>query len=230
MTAPDENTRQQMAPLGIIINLLALIGLTAVTGYVTIRTFSTIGIVLFSWHPSLLTIGYLIFMSQAILVMADNNVFTHLMAYHKRVIAHWILQAIALVLITIGQSCIFINKVRLGKPHYQSIHSILGLLTFMLTILTAVGGVFSKYSYQLRTYMKPLHIKMIHSLAGIITYAMAATTISFGIFSKAWKNENDTWVLTMLEFILIVSTPYIIFGSTRLLYSRTRTSLIRPNL
>lgn len=169
-------------------------------------------------------------MSQAILVMADNNVFTHMMAYPKRVITHWILQAIALVLVTVGQSCIFINKVRLGKPHYQSIHSILGLLTFLLTILTAVGGIFTKYSYQLRTYIKPIQIKMIHSLVGIITYAMAASTISFGIFSKAWKNENDTWVLTMIEFIIIVSTPYIIFSSTRLLYKRTVTSLIRPNL
>lgn len=161
--------------------------------------------------------------------MADNNVFTHLMDYRKRVITHWIMQAIALVFITIGQSCIFINKVRLGKPHYQSTHSILGLITFLLTIMTAFGGVFTKYSYQLRTYMKPLHIKMLHSFVGILTYIMASITISFGIYSRAWKKEDDAWVLSMLEAIIIISTPYIIWSSSRLLINRSITSF-RPNI
>lgn len=162
--------------------------------------------------------------------MADNNVFTHLMAYHKRVITHWILQAIALVFITIGQSCIFINKVRLGKPHYESTHSILGLITFLFTILTAFGGIFTKYSYQLRNYMKPLHIKMAHSFVGIISYVLACITISFGIYSKAWKKEDDAWVLSMLEAVIILSTPYVIWSSTRLLVNRSITSFIRPNI
>ena len=178
----------------------------------------------------ILNFQYLIVMSQAISVMADNNVFSHLMGYHKRAITHWIMQSIALVFITIGQSCIFINKVRLGKPHYQSTHSILGLITFLLTIMTAVGGIFTKYSYQLRNYMKPLHIKMVHSFVGVLTYTMAALTISFGIYSRAWKNEDDAWVLSMLEAIIIISTPYVIWSSIRLLVNRSITSFIRPNM
>lgn len=56
MTLPVDS-REQMTTLEITINLLTLVGLIVVSGYVTIRTFSTIGVVLFSWHPSLLTIG-----------------------------------------------------------------------------------------------------------------------------------------------------------------------------
>lgn len=179
----------------------------------------------------ILNFQYLIFLAQGITVMADSNVFTHMMDYPKRLITHWILQTIALVLITIGQSCIFINKVRLGKPHYQSTHAILGLLTYLFTISTAFGGVFTKYSYQLRNYMKPLHIKMAHSLIGIISYVLACFTISYGIYNKAWKNENDAWVLGMLEAVVILSTPYVIWGSTRLLLKRSATSsFIRPNI
>ncbi|CAO1440387.1 unnamed protein product [Diamesa hyperborea] len=218
-----------MSPLGITINLLVLIGLIVVSAYVTIRTFSTIGVVLFAWHPSLLTIGYLIVMAQGITAMADNNVFTHSMGYQKRVLTHWILQATALVFITIGQSSIFINKVRLGKSHYQSTHSVLGLITFLLTILTACGGVFTKYSFQLRKYIKPLYIKMAHSFIGIASYVMACTTISFGIYSRAWKNEDDAWVLSMLQAVIIITTPYVIWNSTKLLIKRTITC-VRPNI
>lgn len=57
MTVPEPNSRGAMTPLGITINLLVLIGLIVVSAYVTIRTFSTVGVVLFAWHPSLLTIG-----------------------------------------------------------------------------------------------------------------------------------------------------------------------------
>ena len=57
MTVPEEISRGRMTPLGITINLLSLIGLIVVSAYVTIRTFSTIGVVLFAWHPSLMAIG-----------------------------------------------------------------------------------------------------------------------------------------------------------------------------
>lgn len=56
-TATLEPNSRLMTSLGIVVNLLVLIGLIVVSAYVTIRTFATIGVVLFSWHPSLMTIG-----------------------------------------------------------------------------------------------------------------------------------------------------------------------------
>lgn len=57
MALSEPNSRGAMTPLGITINLLVLIGLIIVSAYVTIRTFSTIGVVLFAWHPSCMAIG-----------------------------------------------------------------------------------------------------------------------------------------------------------------------------
>ena len=241
MTAPEPNISGAMTPLGITINLLSLIGLIVVSAYVTIRTFSTIGIVLFSWHPSLMSIGvrmqsffivyklkinlyfkYLILMAQGILAMADYNFVTKSLTYQKRVTVHWVLQVIALVFITIGQTTIYIRKAGQGKSHFTTLHGIIGLITYLLTVAASLGGVFTLYSFQLRAFMKPITIKIIHSLVGILTYLMGVATIGTGIFSKSWvrRVENDSWVLPMMMMIMICTTPYVLCKSVILLKTR----------
>lgn len=49
-------------------------------------------------------------MSHGVLAMADKSIFTQGFTHQQRVTAHWVTQAIALILITIAQSAIYINK------------------------------------------------------------------------------------------------------------------------
>jgi uncharacterized protein YqgC (DUF456 family) len=79
-------------------------------------------------------------MSNAILIMSDNHILTKSFSHQDRVTVHWIIQVFAVVLITIAQICIFWNKVRLEKSHYQTTHAIFGLITYILTLLTTFGG------------------------------------------------------------------------------------------
>ena len=151
--------------------------------------------------------------------MADNNFLTQSLNYQNRITVHWILQTSALILITVAQTCIFLNKNRLGKDHYQSVHSLFGLTTYLLTVLSSIGGIFTKFSFQLRSYLKPVIIKIMHSFSGLLTYILAIITICIGI-DQLWDESYDIYTKTIVFTLLAFTTLYVTIKSFILLSSR----------
>jgi cytochrome b-561 domain containing protein 2 len=158
-------------------------------------------------------------MSHAILSMADNNFVTQTLNYRSRVTVHWTLQTAALIVITVGQTCIFVNKNKFGKSHFQTTHSIFGVTTYILTLLSSLGGVFTKYSFQLKHIMKPLLTKTLHSFAGLLTYILAYVTICLGI-NQFWNNSNDAVIKPIVYILLFITTLYVSIKSFILFASR----------
>lgn len=168
-------------------------------------------------------------MSHAILTMADNNFLTQSLNYHNRVTVHWVLQTSALVLITIAQTCIFLNKNSLGKPHYQTTHSLFGLTTYLLTVIGSLGGIFTKISFKLKHLVKPILIKIVHSFAGLLTYILAFITICLGI-NQSWNNSYDDWTKPIIYVLLAFTTLYVTIKSFILFSSRVANVMNRSNL
>lgn len=168
-------------------------------------------------------------MSHAILTMADNNFLTQSLSYQNRVTVHWILQSSALLLITIAQTCIFLNKNNLGKSHYTTTHSLFGLTTYLLTVIGSLGGLFTKFSFQLKHIMKPAVTKIIHSFAGLLTYILAIITICLGI-NQLWNNSYDTWSKPIIYVLLAFTTLYVTIKSFILVSSRVANVMKRSNL
>lgn len=142
-------------------------------------------------------------MSNAILIMADNSFLTYRLSHQQRTTVHWIVQLFAIALMVVAQICIFTNKVNAGKSHFQTTHSIFGLITLMLTMLTGIGGVFTKYSIQLRNHIKPVVLKCFHSFGGIAVYAMALITMILG-FNQMWHEEADAIKKPMLIVLMTI--------------------------
>uniref|UniRef100_A0A182WDV5 ascorbate ferrireductase (transmembrane) n=1 Tax=Anopheles minimus TaxID=112268 RepID=A0A182WDV5_9DIPT len=181
----------------------------AVAGYITYHCFNK-AMVLFSWHPTFMSIGYLILMSQAVLTMSGSNYFTHRCHHRTKVFVHWLLQALAGILITIASVCIFLNKVRLGKPHFQTLHGIFGLVTVCVTLASIGGGVTTKYAFQLRHYISPIYGKLMHGIAGTVAYLLATTTISLGVYSRWFQEDNDANVRLTLVIAIVTIALYLV--------------------
>lgn len=147
-------------------------------------------------------------MSHGILTMADKNVFTQGYNHQQRVTTHWVVQAVALVLITVAQSAIYINKDRNGYPHYQSTHSLFGLVTYLLTVSATFGGALTKYSFQLRNVIKPAMLKTGHGFAGIAVYMMATTTIFLGL-NQSWTDFDDLYVKLGILVSFLITSIYV---------------------
>lgn len=141
--------------------------------------------------------------------MTDRNVFTQGFNYEKRVKTHWVLQAIALVLITIAQAAIYINKERNGYPHYSSTHSLFGAATYTLTLVATFGGVLTKYSFKLRGFVKPAMLKGGHAMGGITVFTLATATIFLGI-NQSWVAFNDIYLKFGILFCFIITTLYVV--------------------
>lgn len=153
-------------------------------------------------------------MAHAILVMSDNNAFSQGYSYKDRVTVHWILQAISLILITVGQTAIYIVKENYGSDHYTTTHSWFGLSSYLLTLGATLGGVLTKYSFQLRSYVKPAMLKIGHGFAGSVVFALAAATIFLGL-NQSWTDFGDMQIKFGILFALVISTIYVISKSVK---------------
>uniref|UniRef100_A0A182XGU1 ascorbate ferrireductase (transmembrane) n=1 Tax=Anopheles quadriannulatus TaxID=34691 RepID=A0A182XGU1_ANOQN len=208
----------------VLANVLINVLMFGVAGFITYHCFNH-AMVLFSWHPTFMSIGYLILMSQAVLTMSGANYFTHRCQHRTKVFLHWLLQAVAGVLISIASVCIFLNKVRLGKPHFQTLHGIFGLVTVCLTLVSIAGGVTTKYAFQLRHYMRPIYSKLGHGIVGTVSYLLATVTISLGVYSRWFQEDNDANVRLTLVIAIGTVALYVIVTPIANTVQRIRTAV-----
>lgn len=208
----------------VLVNVLANFLMFAIAGFITYHCFNK-ATVLFSWHPTFMAAGYLVLMSQAVLTLSGANLLTYQRHHKTRVLIHWLLQAVAGVLITIAFVCIVLNKIRMGKAHFQTTHGLFGLITVILTLVSICGGVFTKYGYQLRSVVRPIYSKIMHGVAGTVTYILGSVTIGLGIYSRWFEEDNGEQVRLALLIGLIAVTLYVIINPIAATISRTKTAL-----
>jgi cytochrome b561 len=158
-------------------------------------------------------------MVQGILAVSGQSVFADVSTHNKRTYSHWVFQTLALVLITIGQSSIFVNKNKNGYPHYQTIHSFFGLVTYIGTVFGSLGGVANLYSNSLKSFIKPVQLKVGHAMAGSVLYVVAVVTICLGI-NQTWTNESDAQLRLATMSILLISSFYVVTKSIKTALSR----------
>jgi len=95
---------------------------------------------LFSYHPILMSLAFLTLMGEGVLFARKAGITTGkdaratLMANHAR------LQLLALVFSLAGFATIYINKERLGKPHFKTWHGSLGLGVVLASLGVSAGG------------------------------------------------------------------------------------------
>lgn len=220
----QQSTVRMLSKKLLLVNLLANFLMFAIAGFITYHCFYK-ATVLFSWHPTFMSIGYFILMSQAVLTLSGANLLTYKQHQKTRIFIHWLLQALAGILITIAFVCIFLNKVRMGKAHFQTTHAIFGLVTVILTLTSIGGGLFAKYGFQLRHLMRPIYSKIMHGIAGTVTYILGSATIALGVYSTWFQEDNNAQVRLALLIGIIAVTLYVIINPIAATISRTKTAL-----
>lgn len=158
-------------------------------------------------------------MAQAILAIPGLSILAGGSTHNKRVTAHWVLQTLAIVLITIAQVSIYTNKERYGKPHYQTIHSYFGCFTYLSTLAGIFGGTAAKYSTSLTSIATPVKFKISHGTLGAILYVIVILTICLGI-NQTWASEADSQLRLITMGILVVSCFFVVTKSIQTALAR----------
>lgn len=175
----------------------------------------------FSWHPTLMVLGFGLFMFEAILLFSPYSSLLGNSERSLKVKCHWILQALSAVCIHLGFAAIYYNKIKNDKPHFVSWHGKSGLLAVsMATMQTIVGPSLIYYKNRV---LNPLGTslairKKLHGLVGALSFFSGYIALVLSLYSNfVVKNTSETsWyfllvLMTMLASIIVnqVSTKYL---------------------
>lgn len=163
-------------------------------------------------------------MTEAILTFSDNNL-TNKLGYKKRVFWHWILHTIGCCSIVAGFVIIVANKYRMDKNHFHTNHAIVGLTAVICTVLSACGGIFAKYSFQLRAYLRPVYSKILHALLGISTYILGMAAIILAFYSDYFMKMSSLRTVYFLTAIVVFIAGNVVLKPLFLTFTRIKASM-----
>lgn len=142
---------------------------------------------LFSYHPTLMSIGFLALMSEGVLTALK---FRQLEG-QQRVAAiqrHFYIQLVAALAVSAAFYAIYRNKVIHGKAHFKTTHGKLGFATLLLAFVAPLGGALSFKKFGLINALpEALHgtVKYAHRKVGLVTWLMALLTVQLQLTHPA---------------------------------------------
>lgn len=148
-------------------------------------------------------------MAEAILSFSDIN-FTKKLGYKNAVKIHWILQSVGSICILFAFLAIYLTKNRHEKPHFTTNHGLCGLITVILTVIGCIGGVLTKYSFELKAYVKPVYSKIGHALHGSVTFLMAIITIILAFYTHWFQQFASSTTQFAFSAVVVLLTLYIL--------------------
>lgn len=157
-------------------------------------------------------------MAEAILAFTHTN----RLLYKQQVVLHWICHSIGFSLIIAGFVVVIINKNRNNYSHFNSAHSIAGLITIICVILSIIGGVVTKFSFQLRKLLRPIRIKLFHSIFGALTFMLAMITILLALFTPYFISITATEVRYYFILKIAIVCIFVLFRAVKTVISRLK--------
>lgn len=142
-------------------------------------------------------------MSEAIVVLASNNILISSLSRRANKHLHWILQTVGLILNLVGVGMMYKSE------DFLSIHGITSLASLVIICVVAIFGYPVWIAWKLRKFVRPVITKFLHNFLGIAGFVIGMVSQCYG-YKKSWvysvtgmKYADDTLVvLTALITIL----------------------------
>ncbi|XP_015602840.1 cytochrome b561 domain-containing protein 2 [Cephus cinctus] len=198
----------------IAINCVNHILILLVTGYImylTVKPFNT-----FDRHVLFCTIGYVLLMAEATVILAGENVWTICLTRRGNSHLHWILQLIGAASIIYGVYVVYDVK----RVHFNSQHGITGLTSVVLMIVSIVLGVPALFAARLRRTVKPVVSKFIHNLLGISCFVVGIASQIMGYELNWMKARVPDEVILLFIIATVMVTVFSLIGALRSLWGQ----------
>ncbi|KZC10147.1 PREDICTED: cytochrome b561 domain-containing protein 2-like [Dufourea novaeangliae] len=178
----------------------------------------------FSWHPICMSIGVGLLITEAVFSVSGEAYIGSKISRSNRVTMHWILHTAGLLLVLIGLIIIVTNKINGNRAHFATPHSILGLISIIMAVLTAAFGIVTNNPKWLYPRFRPVLLKIMHAFAGIAVTILLLASIITGTYTGWWSGGETGRSLVFASlfiagfFILLkpilgaVSRSKVIFG------------------
>ncbi|EFN76218.1 Cytochrome b561 domain-containing protein 2 [Harpegnathos saltator] len=168
--------------------------------YILVLAFSKYSF--FSWHPICMSLGVGLLITEAVFSVSGEAYIASKLPKRNRVTIHWILHTIGLSLVGIGLIIIIVNKIRFNGSHFATTHSQLGLVTIILSVLTAVFGIATKNITWLYPRERPILFKSTHALGGTAVLILLLATLINGTYTHWWPGTVTGRSLTFASLFI----------------------------
>ena len=121
----------------------------------------------------------------------SGNTWTLLKRKNSKVQIHWILQGTGFTLIITGIVIEYIDKDKIGREHWEALHSIVGLTSAVFMLFAFALGISAYFSQKLKIYYKPLYVKIFHNVIATVTFITGMSSIIIAYFTKNTIIEHD---------------------------------------
>jgi len=137
----------------------------------------------FNIHPFVMVLGTVVCYTEG--VLSWGLPFTH----RQNKFIHFPFMAVGLVLILFGLGTVITVKQDIADKHFYSMHSWLGIITILLYVLNAVGGIIA---FLLPEFIgRNVILSDQHTAAYLPTHAMYGMLLSFMIVGTIWTGINN---------------------------------------
>jgi hypothetical protein len=172
----------------------AFIAFSAILGYFAATLPTGAGWRFFSWHPFLMTTGFIGMMGSSAIIKKRGG--------YANTKLHGILSSTGLMMAFGGLYVIYKNKENMGKEHITSIHALAGIITIAAAVLPAIAGVVLLHpdfgiDKTNKTY------RFAHKWSARIVMLSAWVTAVFGLM----KMTSDIKILAAFAVPLVVLAP-----------------------
>uniref|UniRef100_A0A182K4X8 ascorbate ferrireductase (transmembrane) n=1 Tax=Anopheles christyi TaxID=43041 RepID=A0A182K4X8_9DIPT len=167
---------------------------------------------LYSWHLLLTGIGFHLIMPIGISSLRVQQLLPCWSCSRKTV--HWLLQSVASACVLIGVVLQYINREMKHKHHFTTVHSIVGLLSVVLVVVSLVGGVVALSGWEVRKLVSTVWLYRVHRAVGTAAFLAGMVTLALAYekrnFKKSFSKETR-FALTIATGIAVVITLLGVF-------------------
>ncbi|XP_014214691.1 cytochrome b561 domain-containing protein 2-like [Copidosoma floridanum] len=170
-------------------------------------------------HALLCTIGYVLLMAEAIVSLAGENAWTFRLTRRGSTHVHWILQVLGATCTVTGVLYKYLNK----RSHFNSLHSILGIVSVGCITVVCVSGLPALFAAKLRRKIKPVTAKFAHNSLGVLCFVtgMAAQVLAYHR-TKFLRTKYGDEVIYAVTVTTVLITLLSLVGATRQLSQQLR--------
>uniref|UniRef100_A0A182W8Q0 ascorbate ferrireductase (transmembrane) n=1 Tax=Anopheles minimus TaxID=112268 RepID=A0A182W8Q0_9DIPT len=216
---PPSGSRSRNIASQVVLNII----------YPTCMIFSTVSIItacwkngldsFYTWHVLLSGIGFHLLMSTGISVLCEQHFFRHSSRTSYRRTIHWILQSIGSACVVAGTVLQYSNRERKHKQHIVSVHSIVGLLSVVLVIISLVSGVVALFGWELRKYFKSLWLYRAHRSIGIVTFLAGMLALVIAYDKHIFEDSFCTEIRLAIKVATVITALITSFGLFKKIYN-----------
>lgn len=205
-SAVELNSQSSKNHSGLIKQMAAHIAVLFLTGYVFY--IAEPGSSLFSWHPVLMTLAFVVAVFEAVLVFSPQSSLLGSVSHQTKVTIHGMLAGLGAACAIGGFAIIFQVKENNKKLHFQTWHGLLGLITVGYACMQLLGGACVKYYPYVSGLlkMKLADLKTTHATSGTIAFGLITATLLTAL-NTTWfvekVGEGVAWYACALTVIFI---------------------------